>query len=1021
MIRSDYSLLDSTIRIAEIASQAKKMGFAAAVLSDHNTMHGAPAFLKACRSEGIKPIFGLEADILYHEQTVQFLLLAKDNTGLKNLIHLSSALCENDQPASYEQLCTAAQHCVLIAYGEGGFIDSELIREDRDALRQKLSLMKNELPPFYMALSYQESGLWKIKNALLKRCCQPLGIRTAAVNKIYYLNENDDAIYQIACGIRLQKTLNEKSLPKVKGRFMRSIQQMEEIYDADDLAATDLISSECNADMNLEKTSLPVYQAPAPLTAGQYLTQLCLAGLKKRLQGQDNPAYLSRLKYELRIILQMHFENYFLIVWDFIRFARKQDIFVGPGRGSAAGSLVAYSLGITQVDPIRHHLIFERFLNPERISMPDIDTDFPDNRRDEVIQYVYQKYGQDHIANIVTFGTLGARQVLRDVGKVLNIPARGIDTLCRLIPNTPRMTLKTALKQSSRLNQIVHAEKQYQILFDYALRMEGMPRHCSIHAAGIVMSELPLEQVVPTMQMSDGMKTCQYTMEYLEERGLIKMDFLGLRNLTITDEIVKNIRRSDPDFSVYGIPEDDAETFDLISNCNTLGVFQLESEGMKNLIKKMQPRSFDELAAALALFRPGPMENIPLYLQNKKNPEKIEYPAEELKPILKDTYGVMIYQEQIMQVAQIAAGFTLGRADLLRRAMAKKKEKDIISMKSEFISGCIRNGYPSETAEKLFYMIQKFAGYGFNKSHAVAYAMIAYPQAYLKCKYPLYFYSALLDGVIGDEDKCTQYIDECIHRNIKIEGPDINRSAERCIQSERSILLPLSMIKNVGFAVAMKIAEERRKGPYTDLFDFSARMSLYKINRRAFEQLIYAGALDCFQQSRKTLLHALDDAENYAELVKIDQNGQCSIDLGLVSKPVMMKMQDSEEERAENEKNALGFCLGPAPIIHIRKLLGITDQSLIQVKNLRNEIYSFAMISNVHPHRTRKGEMMAFLKVIDETAELDMAVMPSLYRNKQQDLVKGTYIRFHGRISEDGSCLCNELKAVYTNRTKVKK
>ncbi len=1010
-VRSCYSLLDSTVRIPRLVEKAKQLGYTCTALTDHNVMFGTAAFSYYCAKAGIRPIYGLEADVSYHGVTVPFLLLAKDNKGYQNLIKLSSLLCENNEPCSLEDL-KACTHCFLIAYGENGWMDSELISENRDSIIEKLKIMKAELGEFDIALSFQESSLWNNRNKMLKNICRMLSVKTCALNKVLYLEEEEAQDYRMVCGMRLSKTIQDQSLPLIKGRYFLSEEEMEKLYDPDDLKRTDEIASECRCDLDIGKTSLPAFDVPGELTSAQYLTQLCLAGLNKRLSGRDDASYKARLKYELDIIIRMHFEDYFLIVYDFIRAARKMGIYVGPGRGSAAGSLVSYCLGITQIDPLKYNLLFERFLNPERVSMPDIDTDIPDNRRQDVINYVYEKYGADHIANIVTFGTLGARQVIRDTAKATGLSQRETDMLCRMIPNTPKITLADALNRNGRLREVVNAENKYRSLFRTASRLEGLPRHCSVHAAGIIMSRLPLNEVIPTIQLDEGMKTSQYTMEYLEERGLIKMDFLGLRNLTIIDEIVSAVKLSHPDFDIMKIPMDDKRTLDVFARVDTVGIFQFESAGMKGLLRKMHVSCFEDIVASLALFRPASMQNIPLYLENKQNKDHIVYPAAELEDILKDTYGVMIYQEQAMLTAQKAAGFTLARADVLRKAMSKKKESEMEALKDEFIKGCLKNGYGRETAQLLFETIEKFAGYGFNKSHAVAYGLIAYQMAFLKANAPLYFYSALIDSVIGDEEKTAQYIDECRRRNISVAGPDVSRSEVNCVIDDQKIILPLSEVKGIGNHASEALIEERNKKPFEDFFDFVARCGLIKISRKNIETLIDAGALDCFRQTRATMKGGLDDALNYAELVRIDNNGVSLINLDLVSKPVLIRRAQSAESASENERNALGFTLGPHPIITVRNRLGIHLPSIASLKDKKGYVDGFAQITSVKPHRTKKGDMMAFIKVCDETSELEMSVMPRLYKQKEQDLVKNEYIRFHAKIDTDGSCIAESVSPV---------
>lgn len=1011
--RSCYTLLESTVRTEDLARKAAEYGYEYAALTDRNVLFGVPSFLAACKKYNVKPIVGMEVICSYHETGVPFLLLAKDNIGYLGLIRLSSRLCTDEKQCTVEDLFFLAPHCFIIAYGEGGYPDSDLVNQNMESLHEKLARMKQELPPFDMALSYQEARLWKDRNALLKRMCEALGIETVALNKICTLNENEAEDYRILRAIKAGTNLSDPTLPLIRGRYYLSLAEMNALYDADDLVRSDEIARQCRADFNLPKSSLPEYHTKNNVPAEEYLPALCMAGLKKRLEGNADGRYIRRLQYELDVISRMHFENYFLIVYDFIRYARSQNIYIGPGRGSAAGSLVAYCLGITQIDPLKYDLLFERFLNPERISMPDIDTDIPDERRGEVIDYVVEKYGREHVANIITFGSLGARAVIRDTGKVMGYPQRDIEMLSRLIGSKPNTTLASAYAANQRLKQAVDASDSLKHLYQTAMRLEGLPRHCMTHAAGIVMSKLPLSDVVPVIALNEGIMTVQYSMEHLEERGLIKMDFLGLRNLTIIDEIVKKIQEREPSFRIMDIPLDDPEVYRLFAKADTTGVFQFESEGMKNLLRRMKPENYEDMTAALALFRPASAESIPAYIANKANPAAVRYPLPQLEPVLKSTYGVMIFQEQAMSTARIAAGFTLGRADVLRKAMSKKNEKQIEGLRNEFMSGCRNNGIDEATAEKLYELVSRFGGYGFNKSHAVAYGLVAYQSAYLKARYPLYFYAALLNSVIGDEYRSSQYVDECRRRNIRILHPDVNRSQKECVLEEGTIILPLSMVKQVGVHAAEGIiAERNRGGAYTDFYDFTARMLMIRISRTVIEQLIDAGACDCFRLGRRTMKAGLDDAVAYGELVQVGSGAQMSIDLGLVSKPVPLLLKEDREEMADNEKKALGFCLSEQPIVMIRARNHISEPSLAVLSEMTGKVYGFALISNVKQHRTKRGEMMAFLKLSDETADMDMAVMPRLYGRMGSVLLRGTYIRFNGRIQEEGSMIADEIIVV---------
>lgn len=1006
--RSAFSLLDSTMSVAQLVKRARSLGYHSIALTDENCMHGTMEFYHICQKEGMHPIFGLECSFLWKNQKVSCVLLAKNDQGYHHCIKASSILMNQSEKAlTLEQFLILKKDCFVILFAEGGIFENALNLSDQHQVLMMIDELKHDLGDFYIGLSYQDFPYWKIRNQLIKDCARQFQIRTVALSKIYYAEQKDETLHRILRGIRLQKTLKDTTLTSYLGRYMRSPAEMEALYDKEDLDETDRIASQCQVHLFSLKASLPSYPCPEKLTSKDYLTSLCVVGLKKRFLNQRVPeVYIKRLRYELDVILSMKFEDYFLIVWDFIRFARKQSIYVGPGRGSAAGSLVAYSLGITHIDPIQHHLLFERFLNPERISMPDIDTDFPDDRRDEVIDYVISKYGQDHVAHICTFGTLAAKQVLRDVGKVMEIPTRELDILIKTIPNAPKMTLDRAMNESSRFASIIHSEPKFLKLFEAARQLEGLPRHVSTHAAGVVLSSLPLSEVIPTMSLEEGSVSTQYTMEYLEELGLIKMDFLGLRNLTIIDEIVQQLKKNRPDFDIMKLPLDDKKTFECIQNVDTMGVFQLESDGMKSLIKKMQPDCFDDIVATIALFRPGPMDNIPLYLENKKHPEKISMLHPVLEPILKSTYGVMIYQEQIMSTAQIMAGFSLGKADILRKAMSKKKMAELEGLKHDFIQGCLLNGYDEKLAHQVYELILKFANYGFNKAHSVAYGLIAYQMAYLKANAPLEFFTSLLNSVIGSETKTAQYIDECRRRHVHIAGPSINSSGARYLLEQDGIRFPLSGISGIGSVGVREILEARKShGPFTDFYDCIAKLSTRKVNRKMMEALIDAGAMDEFKMNRKSMKASLEEALNYASLVKVEIQDQISINLNLVSKPAAISLAENMLERAEAEKAVLGFYLSSHPILMMKRSKQIHCENLAILSQKMGLIRGFAVISRVRQHKTKKGEVMAFVTLSDESSSLDMAVMPRQFARYQHILVKNSYISFEAKKDREDSCI----------------
>ena len=913
-VRSCYTLLQSTLTIPKIVAAAKRCGYTAVALTDKHVMHGAMAFYHACKKENIKPIFGMEVDVLEQEELYGFVVLAKNDAGYQNLLKLSTWLNTGEERRipDLDTLAYYAKDCIVLTNGDQNQMETLIVKEELDLLRHWLKLCRKQFSDFYVSIARNDSGLMEKKNPVLKQVCKELDIPYTALSRIYFEREEDEESYKTLCAIDQGVSLHDKMLNYSPRRYFRTPQEMQLLYEDEELQMSDRIAALCQVEMQLPKAVLPKFQNKYGVSSEEFLRSLCQKGLQKRMQYQPiSSVYQQRLDYELDVIIRMQYADYFLIVWDFIRFAKTQHIYIGPGRGSAAGSLVAYCLGITHVDPIRYHLLFERFLNPERISMPDIDTDFPDNRRDEVIHYVEQLYGKHRVSHIITFNTLAAKQVLRDVGKAMEINPRQIDRLCKLVPNVIKVTLDYAYQNDARFKELINSGETMRRLYATARKLEGLPRHASLHAAGIVFSDEAIEQVCPLIDVDEGICATQFTMEYLEELGLIKMDFLGLRNLTIIDEIVQHINATaDKKLDIMRIPLDDAKTYALIRAVDTVGVFQLESEGMKNLIRKMQPNCFEDIVATIALFRPGPMENIPEYLDRREHPEKVDYIHPSLQPILQNTYGIMIYQEQIMQVAQTMAGFTLGKADNLRKAISKKKGEELRRMQAEFISGALRKGYDEALAQKVYALIMKFANYGFNRSHSVAYGMIAYQLAYLKANAPLYFFNSLLNSVIGSETKTSEYVFEARKRNIQILLPDVNRSHNQYGIEDNALRFPFVGIKGIGSAVSSLIVEERdKKGEFRDFFDFTARMNGNKIGKKTIEILIYAGALDCFKVGRASLMASLEDALRYADLVKIEDVDQVLFDFDLVSKPAMTMMRDNATIRSEKEKEAIGFYL----------------------------------------------------------------------------------------------------------------
>ena len=1010
MVRSAFSLLHSTMSVQRLVSTAKSLGYTAVALTDRFSLAGIPEFVVACKKAGIKPILGCELPLLVAEETVSLVALAKNDQGYRWIMAMSSRYNTQKIALKLDDLQAIQNDVVLILPSVNACLDGYFLKQRNDDLISLIQNLAQRAPHLYLGLTHQESAFYRNQNSQLKALWKQAGLKSTALHQVYYASSDEEERYRVLRAIDQQMTLEDPNLPKMPHRYMLEPYELAQLYEAEDVIETDVIANSIQVSPMATKAGLPRFEPPSSITSAQYLTQLCLQGLTKRIGSNTIPlAYKQRLRDELDVIESMGYEDYFLIVWDFIRFAKKRGIYVGPGRGSAAGSLVSYVLGITHVDPLQFGLLFERFLNPERISLPDIDTDFPDDRRDEVIAYVHEKYGDDHVAHIATFGTLAAKQVLRDVGRVLEISVRELDALSKAIPGVPKITLAEAYQNTARFRQLVDSDLRFTRLYQLALGLEGLPRHISTHAAGIVMSGRPLREVVPLIQIESDMVSTQYTMEYLEALGLIKMDFLGLRNLTIIDHVVGLIKSHlGQDLEILKIPLDDAKTLELIRRVDTVGIFQLESDGMKNLLRQMKTTHFNDIVATIALFRPGPMENIPEYIRAKEHPGSIQLLHPDLKPIVSDTYGILIYQEQIMQVAQRMAGFTLGKADILRKAMGKKNAETLSSLRDEFIAGCQKQGYTAKLGQDLYDLVFKFANYGFNKSHSVAYAMISYQMAYLKANYPAMFYTALLNSVIGAEGKSGQYLEECRAKGIGVLGPSVNDSEDRYQLRQQGIRLPLLMIKSVGGAACRELLAERQLGAFVSFFDLVARMSARRFSRPSIEALIDAGACDEFGFSRKSLLASLDDAYAYASLVRVDHAQQTVIDLGLVSQPPMTLVKDSSLERAEREKAVLGFYLSDHPLSHLKREKGITT-SLALLEPSKTLIRVIVMVKAIKQHRTKQGALMAFLTLSDESAEWSGVLMPNLYDPLSAQLQRGIFAMIEGVAEEDRSLFIKKL------------
>ena len=954
--KTNYTLLSSLIKIDDLIDYAVNNNISSIAITDTN-MYGVMEFIKKCNNNDIKPIIGLNIVL----DDYNYVVVCKDFIGYKNLMKLSTI--QNERVINSEE---------LNKYNKG------LICLVPFNYRDKYK----ELSDIYLDIYLGYSD---------KKC--ELEVELITKNKVFlreslYLVKNDSKILDYVYRIRDGKTVSDEEDYDLDNHELY-IDNIEDLSSKEGLDNTIKISEEINVVFEENELLLPEYECDNP---SLYLKELCSKGLSKRLNGNVSKEYVDRLNYELKVIDNMGFSNYFLVVYDFIKFAKKNGILVGPGRGSAAGSLVAYTLGITEIDPLKYDLLFERFLNSERKTMPDIDTDFPDNRRDEVIEYVVNKYGKKRVCGIITFGTMGAKQVIRDVSRVMNIPLYKVDALCKFIKD-PRDKLKDIYKNNEVFRIRIDQDVLLKEMLEVALKIEGNPRHTSQHAAGIIMSKIDLDEVIP-LAVGDNMYLSSYTMEYLEDLGLLKMDFLALKNLTIIDSIINEIYEDTGEKIDFNkIPLDDKETLKLFETGNTAGIFQFESVGMKNFLKRLKPNSFEDIFAAIALFRPGPSQNIDTYIRRKHGEEKIEYLDDSLKEITKNTYGILIYQEQIMQLASLYAGYSLGEADILRRAMSKKKKELLEKEENKFIEKSIEHGHDKEQVKKIFDLVLEFAGYGFNRSHSVVYSIIAYKMAYLKCHYKPYFYANILSNVIGSESKTYEYIMEAKANKLEIDKPTIEESSIKYIVKDNKIIFPLSCIKSIGTIVTSQIDKAREGEEFSSIFNCFSRLYVSGIGKKNFETLIYANVFKNFNYNRHTLIENLDSLINYAELTK---------DLGYesVMTPVIEEVDEYPMSYLlEKEKEVFGFYLSSHPTTNFYKDNPYAIR-LNEVENKFNKkVDTIILVDKIKVIDTKKGDKMAFITGSDETMSMEYILFPKVY--KQYDsIVRGDIIKVRGNVEK---------------------
>ena len=971
-VKTNYSLLSSLVSIDNLILYAVEHKLSALAICDDN-MTSTKIFYDKCIKNNIKPIIGL--DLKYNNSNI--LMYAKNFIGYQSLIKLSTISSERD--ITITDLETYNNDVVVVLPYKDFTLYNELTR------------MYNNL---YIGVlnKIEEKESYKVtKNVVF-------------INKVLYLNKEHEKYLKYLFMIRDSKTIADDVTFKDNYNYML-LSDAISLVSNETLNNTNVIADMCNLELSKRDDLLPVYDTN--IDSDQYIVKLSVAGLNKRLGGNVSDVYKKRLIYELDVIKRMGFSNYFLVVYDFIKYAKKNNILVGPGRGSAAGSLVAYSLGITEIDPIKYDLLFERFLNPERVSMPDIDTDFPDIYRNNIIEYVRNKYGEKRVSGIITFGTMAAKLVLRDVGRVLNIPPKTIDTLCKKIPTVTKDKLKDFYDRDENFRNIINSSDKLMLLYEISTLIEGFPRHISTHAAGVVMSRIDLDRIIPLVRNND-MYISGYTMEYLEELGLLKMDFLGIKNLTTIMNIIADIESSlGIKINFSDIPLDDPDALKLFETADTCGIFQFESEGMKNFLRKLRPNTIYDIFAAIALFRPGPAVNIDSYIRRKHGLEQVTYLDPCLEGILSSTYGIIIYQEQIMQIANVMAGFSYGEADILRRAMSKKKLDLLKGEEIRFIEGSVTRGHKEEDAKRVFDLILNFANYGFNKSHSVSYAIVAYKMAYLKAKYPKFFFSNLLSSVIGSEVKTIEYINEARKLGINVILPDINRSTNKYEVVDNGILFPLSNIKNVGIVTCKDIINSRGDG-FSDIYDCFSKILSRNVNKSTLEALIDVSCFDSFGYNKKTLYYNLDNLINYATLTK-------DLDPDLVIKPDIEIMDEfSKGELLSNEKASLGFYLSSHPTT-IYKSRTSNVVNLADIKNyFGKRVELLVMIDKVRVVNTKNNDRMAFYLASDDTAQTDLTLFPKAYE-KYKDIDKGEIVLVKGEVQrrfDKYQIIVNEIKRI---------
>ncbi|WP_369902309.1 DNA polymerase III subunit alpha [Bacillus manliponensis] len=1007
-----YSLLKSACKVDELVSRAKELGFTSLAITDENVMYGVIPFYKACKKVGVKPIIGLTAFVQGEEEDSSYplVLLAENEEGYRNLLKISSAIMTKSKVGIPKKwLAHYGAGLIAISPGKDGEIEQLLLAGQEETAAIVASAYCNMFTSFYVSVQHHAVQEELVLQEKLVSFASELNVPIVATNDVRYVKQDDALVQECLLSVHSGTKMTEANRPRLQTDqyYLKSASEMEALFSAMPEAVhnTVLIAERCQVEIPFHVNQLPKFPVPTNESSNAFLKRLCEEKLHERYETVTD-VHKERLRHELEIISRMGFSDYFLIVWDFMKYAHDRNILTGPGRGSAAGSIVSYVLAITDVDPIQYDLLFERFLNPERVTLPDIDIDFPDIRRDEMIQYVKEKYGQLRVAQIVTFGTLAAKAAIRDIARVMGLSPAEVDIFSKQIPSRLGITLEEAYNESERLRDYIGSNPLFERIFEVAKRVEGLPRHTSIHAAGVIMSEEPLTNSVAIQEGHNDVYVTQYPAEALEELGLLKMDFLGLRNLTLLENIRYSIfETTGQNIDIRRLPLRDEKTFHLLGKGDTTGVFQLESAGMRNVLRTLKPNEFEDIVAVNALYRPGPMEQIPAFIESKHGKRDIHYVHPDLKPILERTYGVIVYQEQIMQIASNLASFSLGEADLLRRAVSKKNRDILDEQRAHFVNGCLRNGYNEKTAQQIYDLIVRFANYGFNRSHAVAYSMIGYQLAYLKANYPLQFMAALLSSVIGNEEKVMQYVREAKRRGIKIFSPSLQKSGYHFRVEGDGIRYSLLAMRNIGAATVKSIMEERKVAPFTDLFQFCVRMPAKFVTDRNLETFINAGCFDCFGVNRASLHESVERALKYARLVRPSNAAEADmfLDEDLVPKPQYASVEEFElTDLLNREKEALGFYLSSYPTAQYKELIETLEiPTLLQaMKTEKKGQRTIAYITSVKVIRTKKLQKMAFLTVCDQDEEIEAVVFPETYLHFSERLEEGAVVLLDGAIEK---------------------